>query len=71
MQKLTFLDAFLPLISMSLEILPFTVIWVLFSFIYIFMPNTKVNLRSGIIAGIVAGQGVNEPVHPGADIGPC
>jgi len=38
-----------------IEILPYCVIWLLFSFIYIFMPNTKVNLSSGIIAGILAG----------------
>jgi membrane protein len=29
--------------------------WALFSFIYIFMPNTKVNYKTGIFAGIIAG----------------
>jgi len=29
--------------------------WAVFIFIYIFIPNTKVNWRSGIIAGIIAG----------------
>ena len=45
-----------PLLLKILNFLPFGVIWVLFSFIYIFVPNTKVNLKSGILAGIVAGS---------------
>jgi membrane protein len=44
-----------PLILISLKALPYCVIWLLFSFIYIFMPNTKVNFKSGILGGIVAG----------------
>lgn len=43
------------LISICLKALPYCVIWLLFTFIYIFMPNTKVNLKSGILGGIVAG----------------
>lgn len=42
-------------ILMLLEVLPFVLIWVLFTFLYIFMPNTKVRFRSGLIAGVVAG----------------
>lgn len=44
-----------PFIMFALKILPFFVIWLLFIFIYIFMPNTKVNWSSGILGGIVAG----------------
>lgn len=43
------------LIFFALKFLPYCVIWVLFSFIYIFMPNTKVHFRSGMLSGIVAG----------------
>jgi len=43
------------LILMSLKLLPYCTIWVIFSFVFIFMPNTKVNWSSGILAGIVAG----------------
>ncbi|HJX34701.1 MAG TPA: YihY/virulence factor BrkB family protein, partial [Desulfatiglandales bacterium] len=43
------------LISICLKALPYCVIWLLFTFLYIFMPNTKVNLKSGILGGIVAG----------------
>jgi membrane protein len=38
-----------------IELLPYTVIWFLFSFMYVFMPNTKVQLKSGICGGILAG----------------
>ncbi|MCK4859219.1 MAG: YihY/virulence factor BrkB family protein, partial [Candidatus Omnitrophica bacterium] len=54
-QKLTLLGAISPLIFALLKLLPYCVIWILFTFIYIFMPNTKVNFRSGLLAGIVAG----------------
>ncbi len=54
-EKISLLGAFSPTIMFLLEFLPYTVIWAVFSFIYIFMPNTKVDLKSGIIAGIAAG----------------
>lgn len=44
-----------PLVFAIVKILPFAVIWILFTFIYIFLPNTKVNFSSGLIAGIAAG----------------
>lgn len=43
------------LILFSLKILPFFVIWLLLSFVYIFMPNTRVRLWSGFTGGVVAG----------------
>ncbi|RKY08400.1 MAG: YihY/virulence factor BrkB family protein [Planctomycetota bacterium] len=43
------------LVLMALKLLPYCTIWVIFSFVFIFMPNAKVNWRSGILAGIVAG----------------
>lgn len=39
----------------SLKLLSYCVVWLLFIFIYIFMPNTKVKWRSGVLGGIVAG----------------
>ncbi len=53
--KLSFLGVFSPLILLSLNILPYVMLWGLFTFIYIFMPNTKVNVMSGLIGGIIAG----------------
>ncbi|HSL98831.1 MAG TPA: YihY/virulence factor BrkB family protein [Candidatus Limnocylindria bacterium] len=42
-------------ILLLLDIIPFVLIWALFSFIYIYMPNTKVHFRSGLIAAVVSG----------------
>jgi membrane protein len=55
MQRIAILGSMAPLITTLIKILPYMVIWVLFTFIYIFMPNTKVHLRSGVFAGIIAG----------------
>ncbi|MFC1599209.1 YihY/virulence factor BrkB family protein, partial [Candidatus Omnitrophota bacterium] len=54
-EKFSLLGAFSPIIFFIVKLLPFCVIWILFTFIYIFMPNTKVNFKSGILAGVVAG----------------
>lgn len=55
MEKIALLGMFSPVISFVLTLLPYCIVWVLFSFLYIFMPNTKVQLSSGILAGIIAG----------------
>jgi membrane protein len=44
-----------PLIFFSLKIIPYVLIWILFTGIYVVMPNTKVSLKAGIIGGVVAG----------------
>ena len=54
-EKIALLGAISPFIFAILRLFPYCVIWIMFSFLYIFMPNTKVNFRSGILAGIVAG----------------
>lgn len=54
-QKIVLLGAISPVIFLILKLLPFCVIWILFTFVYIFMPNTKVNFKSSVLAGIVAG----------------
>ena len=54
-ERIALLGAISPLIFAILKLFPYCVIWILFSFIYIFMPNAKVNFKSGILAGIVAG----------------
>ena len=38
-----------------LKLMPYGVVWLLFTFIYIFMPNTKVSFKSGLIGGVIAG----------------
>lgn len=44
-----------PFVDMSFHIFPFLLTWFLFSFLYVFMPNTTVDLKSGFIAGLFAG----------------
>ena len=43
-------------VLLFLEITPFVIMWVLFAFLYIFMPNRQVNRKSGFVAGIIAGS---------------
>jgi membrane protein len=54
-QKIALLGAISPVIFFILRLLPYCVIWILFTFVYMFMPNTKIRFGSGIFAGIVAG----------------
>jgi len=54
-EKLSFLGPVADLILLCLNILPFCVMWVLFTFLYIFLPNTKVNFKSGLLGGIIGG----------------
>ncbi|MBN1907075.1 MAG: YihY/virulence factor BrkB family protein [Deltaproteobacteria bacterium] len=54
-EKITLLGPVSPLILLSLNILPFFVIWLLFTFVYIYMPNTRVSYKSGVLGGIAAG----------------
>lgn len=55
-KRVTFLDMLSPLIYFSFNLIPFVLIWVVFAIIYVLMPNTKVNLNAGMIAGIIAGS---------------
>ncbi len=50
-----YLSFFSQPILISLRILPFAVLWGLFTFMYLFMPNGKVNVRSALIGGILGG----------------
>jgi membrane protein len=54
-QKIVLLEIVSPLIFSSLKLLPYGLIWALFTIIYILMPNTKVNFIAGLIAGLIAG----------------
>ena len=41
-------------LSFFLHLIPLLLFWGLFTFVYIFMPNTKVSLRSAFLGGLVA-----------------
>lgn len=49
------LEVFSPFILSALKLSPYVIIWILFSFIYIFMPNTRVKFWSAMFAGVLAG----------------
>jgi membrane protein len=54
-ERLAFLGPLSSLITFCLKLLPYVALWGLFTFIYVFLPNTKVSLKAGVIAGIAAG----------------
>jgi membrane protein len=43
------------MVIFSLKILPFAIGWVMFAFIYMFLPNTRVKFKSALLAGVLAG----------------
>ena len=43
-------------VDILLWLVSFILIWILFAFIYWLMPNTKVNFKSALFAGIIAGS---------------
>ncbi len=53
--QIELLGFFSPLIFFSFKLIPYALIWILFTIIYILMPNTKVKLKPGLWAGIIAG----------------
>ncbi len=54
-EKITFLKSLGPVLVLPLKLLPYCTLWVAFTFIFVFMPNTVVKLKSGLVAGVVSG----------------
>ena len=54
-QKVSLVGHITPLITFSLNFFSLFAGWLLFNFIYTFMPNTKVRFRSGLLGGVIAG----------------
>lgn len=54
-ERVALLGIFSTFIFSVLRFLPYCLIWILFTFLYIFIPNTKVHFSSGILSGIIAG----------------
>jgi len=54
-EKIALLGIFNPFIFFILKLLPYGLVWILFIFTYIVMPNTRVNFSSGFVAGVIAG----------------
>jgi len=53
--EITFIGYVGPVLQSFVKLIPFFLIWLLFTFIYMVMPNTKVNFGAALFAGIVAG----------------
>jgi membrane protein len=45
-----------PAIYVGLKLLPYTLIWILFTLIYMIMPNTRVRFDGALLAGVIAGS---------------
>jgi len=54
-EKVALIGMFSSVIFVMLKLIPYCLIWILFTFVYILMPNTKVNFSSGFVAGVTAG----------------
>jgi membrane protein len=54
-QKVALLGAASPAIFFLLKFMPFFAVWVIFTFMYLFLPNTRIAYGSGVSAGIFAG----------------
>ena len=53
--RLEYLNFLSPVILFLVQLIPCVLIWLLFTFLYVFMPNTRVRFRSALIGGLVAG----------------
>jgi membrane protein len=54
-EKIPLLQHIGPVFWVFMSLLPFISIWVAFTFIFAFMPNTTVKFKSALVGGIVAG----------------
>ncbi len=54
-ENVEYVRLFGPFILNIIKIIPYVILWTLFTMIYMVMPNKKINVKSAIVAGIVAG----------------
>ena len=55
--KIALIGYFSPLIALSFKLIPYVIVWVLFTMVYLVMPNTRVKFSSALTAGLIAGTG--------------
>jgi len=55
-QKIDLLGSMSPMIFFLLSFSPYVTMWLLFTFMYLFMPNTRVRFVSGALAGLIGGS---------------
>ena len=49
-------DVLAPIATFGIEMIPYALNWILFSLLYMIIPNTKVKFSSALVAGVVAGS---------------
>jgi len=54
-QNVEVIQSISPFLESLFRLLPYTLVWLLFTLVYMIMPNTKVNFKYALIAGIIAG----------------
>jgi len=54
-QSDSFIQVLGPLVQFLVKLIPYTLIFFLFTLLYVIMPNTKVSFKSGLYAGLIAG----------------
>ena len=55
MEKAPILSSFKWLVSFLIKLAPYLLTWIMLTLLYIVMPNAKVNFKSALISGIIAG----------------
>ena len=61
--KVGILGPIVPIIQFAFGLLPYTLIWIVFTFLFKVMPNTNVSLRSALVGGILAGTAFQITEH--------
>jgi membrane protein len=56
LEKSLFYDILSPFLRFSVKFAPYIINWIIFTIIYLVIPNTKVNLKDAAIAGVLAGS---------------
>ena len=54
-EKSAFVSFSRPLIEFGIQCVPYLLAWILFTFIYSFLPNTRVKFKSALFGGMIAG----------------
>lgn len=54
-QENSMLEFLGPFVQFSMKFVPYILIWILLTFVYMMLPNTKVKFSSALVAGIIAG----------------
>ncbi|VAW38981.1 Ribonuclease BN, partial [hydrothermal vent metagenome] len=54
-EKVAWISALSSIIFFGLKMVPYLLVWLLFTFVYAFVPNTRVEFKSALMAGLFAG----------------